>query len=592
MPAKRRSAFVVILRVITLLALSGSLGCGGSDDSGPSAPETPLAVYIDAPSSGATVLGTVALVARVEGANRSENSVSLGRASSALAPVVRFLVGNDLVGTSNGPAFEVSWDSATVPNGAHTIRAEVEDGSRSASTEVSVVVDNAGGGISVAVLPPKATVREGTNVQFSASVTGGGGGGVTWSVDGGAANGTISSVGLYTAPSSFPANSTATVRATSSANPAISGTATVSFDRGVPVISVTVTPAAVTVPAGGTATFLATVTGTTDTGVSWTVVGGAANGTIDGSGVYTAPGTVPNPPRVTVRATSLVDGTRSGEAEVTVTAGGPLPETEIELLGATFRAGWTVQDAIREANDVMAQAVFAANELFGTLTQVGDEFQYSDQPIDRLRVIFSNGETVEMVISEFQGDTSGGFEDFLRAHTVAYRFAASSFVAEIASRRLPVDSIEREVAQTIDGTVTFEGQTWTIQGQVQGTEIFIFSESSTTTRDTYAIRGTATAANLRIEIAHDWEFRDEFFSNSGNVFTSRTDTIGSGGTDGTVTLVFDDVVYGWSDTEDRAPIYSAKGLVGRNGALLGNLVTDSASGQVGIQLTSGTIVPF
>ena len=82
-------------------------------------------------------------------------------------------------------------------------------------------------------------------------------------------------------------------------------------------ITVTVLPQAVSVAAGQSQTFTATVAGTVNTAVAWSVVGG---GTITATGVYTAPSAVPNPPQVTVTATSKADGTKSGSATVTVTS--------------------------------------------------------------------------------------------------------------------------------------------------------------------------------------------------------------------------------------------------------------------------------
>jgi hypothetical protein len=85
----------------------------------------------------------------------------------------------------------------------------------------------------VTVSPPSATVAPGQTVQFTATVTGASNTGVTWSVSGG---GTISSSGLYTAPAS---PDSATVRATSTAAPGHSGSATVAV--GVAKYTVTLT---------------------------------------------------------------------------------------------------------------------------------------------------------------------------------------------------------------------------------------------------------------------------------------------------------------------------------------------------------------
>lgn len=86
-----------------------------------------------------------------------------------------------------------------------------------------------------------------------------------------------------------------------------------------PVISVRVSTSATSVVAGQQAQFTATVTGTTNTSVTWLVVGGAANGTISASGLYTAPAVVPNPALVTVTATLQADPTKSGSGSITVT---------------------------------------------------------------------------------------------------------------------------------------------------------------------------------------------------------------------------------------------------------------------------------
>ncbi|NDQ57918.1 MAG: hypothetical protein GZ088_12675 [Acidipila sp.] len=79
---------------------------------------------------------------------------------------------------------------------------------------------------------------------------------------------------------------------------------------------------AATVPLGGTQTFHATVSGSSDTGVTWKVngvTGGAsATGTIDASGVYTAPPIIHSPAVVTVTAASHADPIRDGNARVTV----------------------------------------------------------------------------------------------------------------------------------------------------------------------------------------------------------------------------------------------------------------------------------
>ncbi|MGB7727102.1 MAG: DUF1800 family protein [Candidatus Acidiferrum sp.] len=92
-------------------------------------------------------------------------------------------------------------------------------------------------------------------------------------------------------------------------------------------IVVVVTPKTVSIGAGNTTQFLATVTGTTDLQVTWAVnntpYGNATLGTIDGNGNYVAPNNIVGLGSVTITATSVVDTTKSGSAVVTLT--NPVP---------------------------------------------------------------------------------------------------------------------------------------------------------------------------------------------------------------------------------------------------------------------------
>jgi hypothetical protein len=169
------------------------------------------------------------------------------------------------------------------------------------------------GPISVGISPPSATITAGNNQQFTASVTGTPNTSVTWSVVGGSSNGTISATGLYFAPTTVPTPAQVSVTATSQADPSKSASATVTIQIGVQV-----EPQAVTLQVLGMQQFFVNVAGTTNAAVTWSVVGGSANGTITASGFYTAPATVPSPAQVTVKAISQVDTTQSGTATVTV----------------------------------------------------------------------------------------------------------------------------------------------------------------------------------------------------------------------------------------------------------------------------------
>ena len=78
-------------------------------------------------------------------------------------------------------------------------------------------------------------------------------------------------------------------------------------------VSVSISPTSATVAPGGSQQFSATVSNATNTGVTWT----AGSGTIDPTGLYTAPSTAGTD---TVTATSQQDATKSAVASVTITS--------------------------------------------------------------------------------------------------------------------------------------------------------------------------------------------------------------------------------------------------------------------------------
>lgn len=103
-----------------------------------------------------------------------------------------------------------------------------------------------------------------------------------------------------------------------------------------PEVKITIWPKEVTLFVGSTQQFAAVVTGTNDRTVDWYVndvlSGDLTVGTIDTSGLYTAPDAVPNPPGVTVKAVSRADSTKWATATVTITG----PTDQPLLLWITY----------------------------------------------------------------------------------------------------------------------------------------------------------------------------------------------------------------------------------------------------------------
>src|SRR5882672_10110721 len=184
--------------------------------------------------------------------------------------------------------------------------------------------------VAVSIAPTTVTVAIGKTQQFTVSVTGTSNTAVTWSVAGGASNGTITSTGLYTAATTVPNPAQVTITATSQADSTKSASAVVTVTAVSPAGSVSVSPSAATVPDFGTQQFTASVNGSPSTAVTWQVngvVGGSlANGFISTTGLYFAPSGVPTKSdgngasvTTTVTVTAVPQASNSGSGSATVT---------------------------------------------------------------------------------------------------------------------------------------------------------------------------------------------------------------------------------------------------------------------------------
>jgi hypothetical protein len=250
----------------------------------------------------------------------------------------------------------------------------------------------AGQGATVDVHPPAVEVAAGGQVDFEAAVTGSADVSVLWEVVE-AGGGTVDATGLYTAPG---AAGTFHVRATSRANPGARGTATVTV---APPVAVAVVPRTATVPAGGTFTFSATVTGTANQGVTWAVQEPGC-GSITPGGVYTAPAAAAT---CHVLAASVADPSRRATATVNVSA--PPPPVTVSITPATgavsacrtltFRATvanasdtsvtWSVQEGAA-GGTVDANGAYTAPDTAGTYhvvaTSRADPTRTAVAPVD------------------------------------------------------------------------------------------------------------------------------------------------------------------------------------------------------------------
>jgi hypothetical protein len=182
-------------------------------------------------------------------------------------------------------------------------------------------------GVAVTVVPSTASVLLGDSQSFTATVANTTNTAVSWSVNGisggNATVGTIDVSGVYTAPANLPTPVAVSVQATSAADSSKSSAALVTISSG---ISVSISPQTMQVELGASRPFTATVNsaGHPNRSVTWIVSGGACPGTscgtVDSSGMYTAPQVLIAPTSVSLTAISAADPSKSGTGTITVTS--------------------------------------------------------------------------------------------------------------------------------------------------------------------------------------------------------------------------------------------------------------------------------
>ncbi len=202
----------------------------------------------------------------------------------------------------------------------HVVATSNADPTKRATAIVTVV---APAPVAIAVSPTTASLTAGGTRSFSATVTNATNTSVTWAVQEGATGGTITSAGVYTAPATA---GTYHVVARSVADTTKSATATVTVTAA-PTVAVAVSPTTASLSTSGARTFSATVTGSTNTSVTWSVQEGATGGSITSAGVYTAPATAGT---YHVVARSAADTTKTATSTVTVTAPAPTPTGAVD----------------------------------------------------------------------------------------------------------------------------------------------------------------------------------------------------------------------------------------------------------------------
>ena len=241
-----------------------------------------------------------------------------GTSNTAIKWEVNGIVsGNSTVGTITlAGGYTAPSTRPTPPTVSVTARSVVDPG-KAATAQVQIAA------IQYFISPASLSLQRGLTQQFTVSSSAGGTPTVRWSVNGIVGGtplvGTISPSGMYTAPSQVPNPPTVSVTATSVNDSSVTATAVVTI---VNAIEVSITPQSADLQVGKVLVLHATVSGTSNTNVIWSVNGipngNSSVGTITSSGVYFAPPAVPVPSTLPITATSVADPTKNATAYVTV----------------------------------------------------------------------------------------------------------------------------------------------------------------------------------------------------------------------------------------------------------------------------------
>jgi len=230
--------------------------------------------------------------------------------------------------------------------------------------------------ITVTISPLSVTVYTGGTQQFTATVTGTSNKAVSWSVGGNC--GSVSDSGLYTAPTASAC--TGTVIATSKADVSKHADASVEVKE---AVHIAISPETASVYAGASQQFTATVTGTSNTAVTWSVSDGC--GSVSDTGLYTAPWAICSG---TVKATSKADTTKSASASISVVS-------EIALARVIDSGGVGVFNyvAVGSGGEVYAAGSSGTNDAqFGVVVRLNSDFsdnwKYVSQERSRIRSLF------------------------------------------------------------------------------------------------------------------------------------------------------------------------------------------------------------
>ncbi len=168
-------------------------------------------------------------------------------------------------------------------------------------------------------------------------------------------------------------------------------------------VRVDVVPLVISVGVGASYQFTATVVNSTNQQVTWTVQGIPGQGTVDSTGLYQAPSTMPGSGSlVKVRATAVVDPTQYGEANVNLFFAPPPGVFPIDLTVAA-RTGWTSTSIPVTSGVPMSRGLCSNENILRVQTSAGVDVPAQFRVLSRW-----NDNSIRWVLVDFMANTAAG----------------------------------------------------------------------------------------------------------------------------------------------------------------------------------------
>ncbi len=281
-------------------------------------------------------------------------------------------------------------------------------------------------------------------------------------------------------------------------------------------ITVSISPFTVTLEPGGTQQFSVTISGTEDTAVTWIVENDI--GTITQNGLYTAPSIISGQSvTAIVKVISNADATKEGVSTVTISK----PPVELSTIAQDgYNTPQYMKSTGEEALALGAEAVWQASLInggqtlitTGTLTQTAvnsDNFTYSASPNDKLVVKFSNGTTVDFLISKMDGDFNSNSENFLQQ---PHEFQITMQISDGTDIEIYSYQNNGQKLGTLKGSVVYKNKTWQVDIDLQGTYSFDVGSGSSYENEEQ-ISGTLSSTDFSMTMNEYYHYQSIYVDN-------------------------------------------------------------------------------